>query len=73
MRYRIIEESDLNGKRHYEVEWWVHGLFSAGWRPEPCLGEDDRAQRFETAGSAQAYVNSKTKTRNIVKEGEICD
>lgn len=74
MKYRIIEERDMNGHGHFEVELWQKGLFGYKWkqiRKFDWNTERYENMKFGTKTAVLEYVRSIVCNRLIVEEGTL--
>jgi hypothetical protein len=82
MKYRIIQEANLNGEYFYEVHFYEQVkcmLFFKRWKWVPSYehkrmcGEFwvTRTARYDTLADATKVVNKRARKRIVAAEGEI--
>lgn len=74
MKYRIITEVNGNGKKHYEVQFYVKHWYGYRWentKRQVCDGHFQVNRRYDTLEEAKAAVKEREIMRIIADQGVI--
>lgn len=73
MKYRIIEERDLNSNSHFEIELWKKTWFKHKWVQVQVYNFHGfyRKKIFSSREDCLKYLNSLIKNRTVVYEGYL--